>query len=151
MEEDIFEAYPVSKQSSTSGTGALQYFINYLNVLEGIKTKIKNLHWAAKKLPVEERLEEHQILDDLLDEVSEYQDKIAEFSQGILGHMDMDVIQGVYFKVQRIGSLIKYILDQTIPFYENMPKDTVWVGLKSETETFIFNVGKYKYLFELGE
>lgn len=63
----------------------------------------------------------------------------------------MDVIQGTYFKVQSIAVLVKYILEKTIPFYENMPKETVWVGLKSETETFIFNVGKYKYLFELGE
>ena len=147
-QENIFEPYP---GGNTPQHGGLSFFINFLNILEGVKTKIKNLHWAALKLPVNERLEEHQILDDLLDIVSDYQDKIAEFSQGVLGHMDMDVIQGTYFKVQSIAVLVKYILEKTIPFYENMPKETVWVGLKSETETFIFNVGKYKYLFELGE
>jgi hypothetical protein len=147
-QENIFEPYP---GGNTSQPGGLSFFINFLNILEGVKTKIKNLHWAALKLPVNERLEEHQILDDLLDIVSDYQDKIAEFSQGVLGHMDMDVIQGTYFKVQSIAVLVKYILEKTIPFYENIPKETVWVGLKSETETFIFNVGKYKYLFELGE
>lgn len=145
---NIFEPYP---GGNTPQPGGLSFFINFLNILEGVKTKIKNLHWAALKLPVNERLEEHQILDDLLDIVSDYQDKIAEFSQGVLGHMNMDVIQGTYFKVQSIAVLVKYILEKTIPFYENMPKETVWVGLKSETETFIFNVGKYKYLFELGE
>ena len=36
---------------SVSGTPTgLQYFINYINVLEGAKTKIKNLHWGAKAL-----------------------------------------------------------------------------------------------------
>lgn len=148
-QENIFKPYPGGL--NVPQPGGLSFFINFLNVLEGVKTKIKNLHWAALKLPVNERLEEHQILDDLLDIVSDYQDKIAEFSQGVLGHMDMDVIQGTYFKVQSIAVLVKYILEKTIPFYENMPKETVWVGLKSETETFIFNVGKYKYLFELGE
>ena len=40
---------PLSTMGGTP-TG-LQYFINYINVLEGAKARIKNLHWGAKNLP----------------------------------------------------------------------------------------------------
>ena len=34
----------------------------------------------------------------------------------------------------------------TETFYNNIPSDTCYVGIKSETETFIHNIFKYKYL-----
>ena len=38
---------------------------------------------------------------------------------------------------------------KTEEFYNRIPQDTCYVGIKSETETFIHNIFKYKYLFEL--
>ena len=138
--------------SSISGTpSGLQYFINYINVLEGAKTKIKNLHWGAKNLPNADKMGAHLYLDDFLCIVSDFQDTIAESSSGILGEMDLNAISGIGMTSTTPRDLINTLLDKTVSFYDNMPSGTQYVGIKSETETFIKDLTKYKYLFRLTE
>lgn len=120
-----------------------QFFINFLNQLEGWKTKCKNLHWAAPKKNI------HVYLDDFLEVISDYQDSVAEDYQGILGHMQPNVIEGVKSQSLNAIDFINEVKIATETFYNNIPSDTCYVGIKSETETFIHNIFKYKYLFEL--
>lgn len=51
-QENMFEEdslfTPMESDRSIDVTGS-QFFINFLNQLEGWKTKCKNLHWAAPK------------------------------------------------------------------------------------------------------
>lgn len=148
--EDIFRPYPDNKGSILTPNG-LQFFIAYINVLEGAKTRIKNLHWAAKRLPVNEHKGAHEYLDDFLEVVQDFQDTVAEASQGILGHMTQEVIQGMPMEVNSPAELLRVLTDKTVSFYQEIPSETIYVGIKSETETFIVNLNKYKYLFELTE
>lgn len=127
----------------------LQFFINYLSVLEGLKTKIKNLHWAANKLSVRDKRGAHIYLDDFLEIVSNFQDTVAECSQGILGDMNKDSIKGVPIPVNSPSDILSFILTKTFSFYENIPSESIYVGIKSETESFIRDLTKYKYLFRL--
>ena len=120
-----------------------QFFINFLNQLEGWKTKCKNLHWAAPKKNI------HVYLDDFLSVISDYQDSVAEDYQGILGHMAPNAIKGISCDCLNAIDFIKEVSIKTEEFYNKIPQDTCYVGIKSETETFIHNVFKYKYLFEL--
>lgn len=122
-----------------------QFFINFLNQLEGWKTKCKNLHWAAPKKNI------HVYLDEFLDIISDYQDSIAEDYQGILGHMQPNVIKGVPCESLNGIDFIKEVSIKTKEFYNKIPSDLDYVGIKSETETFIHNIKKYKYLFELSD
>lgn len=122
-----------------------QFFINFLNQLEGWKTKCKNLHWAAPKKNI------HVYLDEFLDIMSDYQDSIAEDYQGILGHMQPNVIKGVPCESLNGIDFIKEVSIKTKEFYNKIPSDLDYVGIKSETETFIHNIKKYKYLFELSD
>ena len=48
-----------------------EFFISFLNRLEGWKTKCKNLHWAAPKKNI------HVYLDEFLSILSGYQDSLA--------------------------------------------------------------------------
>ena len=120
-----------------------QFFINFLNQLEGWKTKCKNLHWAAPKKNI------HVYLDDFLEVISDYQDSVAEDYQGILGHMQPNAIKGTPCDALNAIDFIKEVIVKTEEFYNNIPSDTCYVGIKSETETFIHNIFKYKYLFEI--
>lgn len=74
-----------SRSTEVSGS---QFFINFLNQLEGWKTKCKNLHWAAPKKNI------HVYLDEFLDILSDYQDGLAEGYMGILGKMQPNAIKG---------------------------------------------------------
>lgn len=138
--------------SSIGGNpSGLQYFINYINVLEGAKTKIKNLHWGAKNLPNADKRGAHLYLDDFLEIVDDFQDTIAESSSGILGEMDLNAISGIGMTSTTPRDLINTLLDKTTSFYDNLPTGTQYVGIRSETEVFIKDLTKYKYLFRLTE
>ena len=137
---------PMSSSSTRTveeGITGSQFFINFINQLEGWKTKCKNLHWSAPKKNI------HVYLDDFLSVISDYQDSIAEDYQGILGHMPPNAIKGTSCDCLNAIDFIKEVMIKTEEFYNKIPQDTCYVGIKSETETFIHNIYKYKYLFEL--
>ena len=120
-----------------------QFFIRFINLLEGWKTKCKNLHWAAPKKNI------HVYLDEFLGVISDYQDGLAEEYQGLLGHMQPNVVKGTPSNVLNAIDFINEVKAGTTKFYENIPEGTLYAGIRSECETFIHNILKYKYLFEL--
>lgn len=120
-----------------------EIFIAFINRLEGWKTKCKNLHWAAPKKNI------HVYLDEFLTILSDYQDSLAEEYQGLLGHMQPNAIKGTPSEVLNALDMILEIKIETLKFYETIPTGVEYSGIRSECETFIHNVLKYKYLFEL--
>lgn len=132
----------VNKQEDSS-INPSEFFINFLNRLEGWKTKCKNLHWAAPKKNI------HVYLDEFLDILSDYQDGLAEGYMGILGKMQPNAIKGVPSDSLNAVDFINEVRGATIIFYDKIPQETIYKGIASECETFIQNINKYKYLFEL--
>lgn len=120
-----------------------QLFIDFLNKLEGWKTKCKNLHWSAPKKNI------HVYLDEFLEILSDYQDGLAEGYMGILGKMQPNVIKGTPSEVLNAFDFISEVKYGTIDFYKNIPEDIIYKGIASECETFIQNINKYDYLFHL--
>lgn len=139
-EDSLFTPMESSRSTEVSGS---QFFINFLNQLEGWKTKCKNLHWAAPKKNI------HVYLDELLDILSDYQDGLAEEYQGLLGHMQPNAIKGVESSSLNAIDFISEVKQGTLKFYSRIPEGIEFSGIKSECETFIHNILKYKYLFEL--
>ena len=133
---------PMESNRSTKVSDS-QLFINFLNQLEGWKTKCKNLHWAAPKKNI------HVYLDEFLGILSDYQDGLAEEYQGLLGHMQPNVIKGTPCDCLNAIDFINEVKSNTYKYYDNIPEGTSYAGIKSECETFIHNILKYKYLFEL--
>ena len=120
-------------------------FLNFINKLEGWKTKCKNLHWAAPKKNI------HEYLDDFLGLLSDYQDGLAEGYMGILGKMQPNAIKGIARDTLNAMDLLNEVIENTVKFYENIPEGTIYKGITSECETFIQNLNKYKYLFSLSD
>lgn len=118
-------------------------FLGFINKLEGYKTRIKNLHWAAPKKNI------HVYLDEFLVIVSDFQDSLAETYMGILGKMQPDAVHGIPAEGNDALTMINHLIDETEGFYEEIPEDTGYKGISSETETFIKDLQKYKYLFSL--
>lgn len=142
---DLFENFnldDIRTTSSPTETGN-EFFINFLNRLEGWKTKCKNLHWSAPKKNI------HVYLDEFLEILSSYQDGLAEGYQGILGKMQPNAIKGTPSDTLDAYSFIAEVKKGTIEFYDKLPKETVYKGITSECETFIQNINKYDYLFHL--
>lgn len=121
----------------------LEFFTEFLNKLEGWKTKCKNLHWSAPKRNI------HIYLDEFLDILNDYQDGLAEGIMGILGKLQPNVIKGTESNTLNAIDFINEIQQLTLEFYNKIPQDVIYKGITSECETFIQNINKYKYLFGL--
>lgn len=121
----------------------LEFFTEFLNKLEGWKTKCKNLHWSAPKRNI------HIYLDEFLDILNDYQDGLAEGIMGILGKLQPNVIKGTESNTLNAIDFINEIQQLTLEFYNKIPQDAIYKGVTSECETFIQNINKYKYLFSL--
>ena len=132
-----------TSKEETTQISTEQFFINFINKLEGFKTKCKNLHWSAPKKNI------HVYLDEFLGVLSDYQDGLAEEYQGLLGHMQPNVIKGTPCDCLNAIDFINEVKSNTYKYYDNIPEGTSYAGIKSECETFIHNILKYKYLFEL--
>ena len=139
-EDSLFT--PMESNRSTEVSGS-QFFINFLNQLEGWKTKCKNLHWAAPKKNI------HVYLDEFLDILSDYQDGLAEGYMGILGKMQPNVIKGTASNALNAIDFIEEVKAGTLSFYDKIPQETVYKGSTSECETLIQKINKYRYLFGL--
>ena len=139
----MFEDNLFTPMESYRDMTSSQFFISFLNQLEGWKTKCKNLHWAAPKKNI------HVYLDEFLDILSDYQDSLAEGYMGILGKMQPNAIKGVPSETLNAYEFIAEVKAKTLAFYDKIPQSTIYKGITSECETFIQNINKYDYLFHL--
>lgn len=118
-------------------------FKDFLCVLEGFKTKFKNLHWSAYSNSI------HVRIDELIDEISDYQDILAEEVQGIQGQLEPNFLKGTNFDFTCPHEAIDNLISRTDTFYTKLPQSSDFAGVRSECEAFITNLHKYRYLFEL--
>ena len=133
---------PTISKSETNGNST-DLYINFLCQIEGWTTKCKNLHWAAQNDSI------HRRLDDLADVLSSYQDALAEDYMGINGRVRPDILTGISSNAIEPNTFISEIIENTLSFYSQIDSSVVYAGIKSETETFIHNLNKIKYLFSL--
>lgn len=128
-----------------------EFFLDYINFLEGIKTHCKAMHWGIMNVEgVKSKRGAHIYLDDFLDIISDYQDMIAETTQGILGNYitlanikGKSVPQGV---ADNPHDFCQWLQNNVVNFYNSLDIPA-YVGIKSETETFIKDIQKYNCLF----
>lgn len=122
----------------------LYVYINFLCKIEGWKTRCKNLHWAAPKKNI------HTYLDEFLDVLSKYQDSLAEDIMGITGQrLNPTCIKGTVCSTNNATDFINQVNTVTLIFFNKIPENPNYAGIKSETENFIHNIKTYMYLFSL--
>lgn len=141
FEDSLFT--PMEEERENNSPTGSQFFISFLNQLEGWKTKCKNLHWAAPKKNI------HVYLDEFLVILSDYQDGLAEGYMGILEQMQPNVIKGTASNTLNAIDFIEEVKVGTLSFYDKIPQEIIYKGITSECETFIQNINKYRYLFGL--
>lgn len=118
-------------------------FLSYLSSLTGFLNKCKNLHWAAPKKDI------HVYLDEYHKLMSDFQDAVAEGYMGILGKMGPSDVQCVECGDTDFMKFIDHVIEETTKFYQRIPQGPEFKGLCGETETFMQDSQKYRYLFGL--
>ena len=81
------------------------YAMEVINKLEGIKTRLKELHWNVTKRD----LVQHRFIDEVLDEVMSYQDDIAEDLQSFLGVIQIGTLSPILPEEKDLCSVLNCI------------------------------------------
>lgn len=120
-------------------------FADYANFLEGVKTRSKNVHWG------EEDNSKHVYLDDLIDELSDYEDKIMEAGQSGFGRFKEGEIEGEKIDINDPIELVDEIIERTKDFYEAISDDenNDYVGEVSWIEDFLATLKQTKYCLQM--
>lgn len=118
-------------------------FNTYLNFLEGAKTRLKNIHWG------EEDNSKHVYLDDLSENVSEFEDKIAEAGQAGFGRFKDGEIQGDEVEESDPIAICQMIFDKTVEFRKELAGRDEYNGEVSRIDDFLATLKQSKYRLQL--
>lgn len=118
-------------------------FNTYLNFLEGAKTRLKNIHWG------EEDNSKHVYLDDLSENVSEFEDKIAEAGQAGFGRFKDGEIQGGKVEESDPIAICQMIFDKTVEFRKELAGRDEYNGEVSWIDDFLATLKQSKYRLQL--
>lgn len=118
-------------------------FADYANFLEGVKTRIKNIHWG------ELDNSKHVYLDDLIDELLDYEDKIMEAGQSGFGRFGDGEINGEKIEENDPIKLIDLIIERTKDFHKVIEDNIDYIGEMSWIEDFLATLKQTKYRLQL--
>lgn len=122
--------------------GTVDWCIQFVNRIEGWKTRCKNLHWAAPKMNI------HKELDKCYDLLADYQDSFVEGFMGILGRIRPDVVDAMPCNAVNAMEFIDDVIKEVCIFNKEIPNEPIWSGIKSENDSLIQNLTQTKTLFE---
>lgn len=118
-------------------------FNQYLNFIEGAKTRLKNIHWGEKDNS------KHVYLDDLSNEVSDFEDKVAEAGQSGFGRFNEGEIQGDEIEENDPVKICEMIFDRTIEFRRMLDGKDEYNGEISWIDDFLANLKQSKYRLQM--
>lgn len=115
--------------------------LNYIEECEGWKVGIKNLHWSA------DNMSQHELCDDIADEISNFEDLVSEIEQSISGKIKLNGFTPKSYKITSLKSFVEDVISASKSFLKELDgMDEKYIGIKSECETFIGTMQRKLYL-----
>ena len=120
-----------------------KFVLDFVNTLEGFKTACHSLHWDAKNLS------QHKLCDEIMDSLSDFQDKIAEVEQSISGRLAVNNLSGKNYHVTTLKKFIEDVISSTKSFYAKLKKlGDDYIGMRSDVEAFLSDLQRFSYLVD---
>lgn len=120
----------------------IKEILDFENRLNGYRTRVKELHFSARKHSV------HVILDDFSSSLADYEDDVMEDCQAIHGQFTPGEIIPVLPKSLDSMSLLKEIRADLANMRE-LFSQPMYAGCLSVTDDFFHTVNKTIYLLKL--
>lgn len=115
--------------------------LKYINIVEGWKSGIKNIHWDAQNMS------QHKLCDDIADAIAEFQDQVAEVEQSISGNLPFNDLKPTPYKITDFESFIEDVIEGTTEFYHTLSnKGDEYIGMRSDCESFLSKMQRNLYL-----
>lgn len=115
--------------------------LNYIEECEGWKVGIKNLHWSA------DNMSQHELCDDIADEISNFEDLVSEIEQSISGKIKLNGFTPKSYKITSLKSFVEDVISASKSLLKELEgMGEKYIGIKSECETFIGTMQRKLYL-----
>lgn len=118
----------------------------YIKKLEGYRIRLREIHWSAKSKA------EHELSDDLMSDLVDYEDSIAEEAMGIFGvRVKVGDIIPELPKEQDLKSVLNALTNDTLTLLASLEPEAGKTsipsgGIPSILEDIIHDLNKSKYL-----
>lgn len=142
--ESVTSTDSISKSIEIEDSEIREECIEFLNWIEGCKTRLKNLHWS------EENNAKHIYLDDLNTDLNEFEDKFAEAIQASVGRFEEGEIQGVSVEINDPVEIVTSIFDKVEEMRSLLEeKEDQYHGEISWLDDFAVTLKQDKYRIEM--
>lgn len=119
---------------------AYHFFIRLIAQMEGFKTRLKEIHWAA------ENMSTHKLVDDILDSFTKFQDAVAEDVQGEFGDFPVGSIHPLLPSSTELIPLLKEMRYEILIVPLNGIDGDMYTGIINEMEDFYHKLNVFIYL-----
>lgn len=118
-----------------------KYILDFICQLEGFKSSIKALHWAANSLS------QHQLCDDIAKTISDYQDKVSEVEQSISGKFPLNKLNPIKCETTGLKEFVETVINSVKSFYSKLKNEgDEYIGMRSDTEAVLSDLQRQLYL-----
>jgi hypothetical protein len=115
--------------------------LKYIQILEGTRTRLKELHWNTKSSTI------HELMDSLSSFVISNEDDIAEAFMGVCGYrIKVGQIVPIIPDVCDHIEIIEYLSSETLFLIKKLLNNVKYVGITKLLEDIYCGLNKYAYL-----
>lgn len=131
-----------SKNDIQIGFGSVEEAVlDYIRKLEGYRVRLREFHWSASKMST------HELTDNLMSDLTDYEDSVAEETMGILGfRIKVGSIIPVIPEVSDLKSLLTSLISDTLTLRACVEDDKNFAGIVSILDDIEHDINKSKYL-----
>lgn len=140
------EVTPEAAQNDGVGTSFPEAILLYIKKLEGYRIRLREIHWSTEKKA------EHELSDDLMSDLTDYEDSIAEEAMGIFGvRVKVGDIVPALPEGKDLKTLLGTLTNDTLTLLASLEPEPGKTsipsgGIPSILEDIIHDLNKSKYL-----
>ena len=122
-----------------------QFIIDLENKLQGIGTRLKELHFSAPSMSI------HKLVDDFDEEFREFEDEIMENAQGLWGFIQPGDLKPELPGAMDFETLLEDIRGILVSIKKQAADSMMWTGIINITDDFFATTNKYIYLIKIAK
>lgn len=113
--------------------------VTYINKLEGYRVRTRECHWAAFNMSL------HKLTDDVMKELEEYEDEIAEDAQGLYGQFEIGVLNPILPEAVDFDSMLVELRKDTAHLLKSLG-EIKFTGIVNILEEMVHKLNQWIYL-----
>ena len=116
------------------------FMLKVENRLQGIRTRLKELHYSASNMDI------HKLTDEFLEEFDEFDDSLMENSQALWGTIKVGELNPELPKSENFSELLTDLRGILIAIKKESKDDLMWSGIINIVDDFLSTINRYIYL-----